>query len=125
MTIMTFGVAKKGEQVCEYLKVGLKLKNGKNQLLTLFSVPIICGPHNLAKYRETYPHLDGLEFADDPGDTQQLHVDILIVSDYYWNLVTGRLERGADGPVAIQTKFGWIISGPTLPFQNKQSHLID
>ena len=44
MTIMTFGATQGGEHVCEYVKVGLKLRNGQTQLLTSFSVPIICGP---------------------------------------------------------------------------------
>eukprot|EP00731_Ephydatia_muelleri_P025583 Em0017g666a len=110
------------------LRVGLKLRNGQTQLLTLFSVPIICGPlipHHLVKYREAYPHLEGLEFADDPGNVQQLHVDILIGSDYYWDLITGRLQRGLDGPVAIQTKLGWVLSGPiSTPDQAESSHSI-
>eukprot|EP00731_Ephydatia_muelleri_P025526 Em0017g609a len=128
MTIMTFGATQGGEHVCEYVKVGLKLRNGQTQLLTLFSVPIICGPlipHHLVKYREAYPHLEGLEFADDPGNVQQLHVDILIGSDYYWDLITGRLQRGLDGPVAIQTKLGWVLSGPiSTPDQAESSHSI-
>lgn len=108
------------------MNVGFKLKNGQTQLLTLFTVPIICGPlipHHLVKYREGYPHLEGLEFADDPGDFQQLHVDILIGSDYYWDLITGRLQRGGDGPVAIQIKLRWVLSGPTsTPDQAESSH---
>lgn len=63
-----------------------------------------------------YPHLSGLDFADKPEDTQQLQVDILVGSDHYWDLTTGRVQRGIDGPVAIDTKLGWVLSGPiTVP----------
>ena len=115
MTIMTFGATQGGKQVCEYVKVGLMLRNGQCQSLTLFSVPTICEPlasHALVDCRETYPHLAGLEFADVPGGTQELHVDILIGSDHCWDLITGRVQRGTDGPVAIDTKLGWVLSGP-------------
>ena len=59
-----------------------------------------------------YPHLSGLEFADELGNGQEPHVDILVGSDHYWDLITGRVWRGSDGPVAIDTKLGWVLSGP-------------
>jgi len=40
-------------------------------------------------------------------------VDVLIGSDYYWQLVTGSICRGASGPIAIHTKLGWVLSGPS------------
>ena len=115
LSLMTFGATQGSDRSCEYVSVGLRLRNGKDVIVTLFSVPTICEPltsHPLVDCRETYPHLTGLELADDPGDDQSLRVDILIGSDHYWDLITGRLQRGADGPVAIETKLGWVLSGP-------------
>ena len=40
-------------------------------------------------------------------------IDILIGSDYYWQLVTGSICRGTSGPVAVHTKLGWVLSGPS------------
>ena len=37
----------------------------------------------------------------------------MIGSDYYWDLVTGRVVKGDGGPTAIETWFGWVLSGPT------------
>ena len=76
---------------------------------------MICDPLTslpLSYCQKTYSHLTGLELADDPGDNRTLHVDILIGCDHYWDLITGRLQRGTAGPVAIETKLGWILSGP-------------
>jgi hypothetical protein len=39
-------------------------------------------------------------------------LDILIGSDYYWQLVTGHVIHGDDGPTAMHTKLGWVLSGP-------------
>ena len=36
---------------------------------------------------------------------------MLTFSLAYWDLLTGRLQRGTDGPVAIETKLGWVLSG--------------
>ena len=33
--------------------------------------------------------------------------------NYYFNFVTGKIKRGPPGcPVAIESNFGWILSGP-------------
>ena len=62
--------------------------------------------------QKTYSHLTGLELADDPGESRTVQVDILIGCDHYWDLITWRLQRGTAGPVATETKLGWILSGP-------------
>ena len=56
----------------------------------------------------------GLRLADYSTGDQNLDVDILIGSDYYWNLVTGHTIRGGQGPTAVHTstKLGWVLSGP-------------
>lgn len=71
-------------------------------MLTLFCVPVICEPlipHHPVKYREDYPHLDGLEFADDSA-TSSGH-------PHRFRLLLGRLQRSTDGPTAIQMNLGW------------------
>ena len=58
-----------------------------------------------------HPHLDGLELADDPYESGNT-IDLLVVSDYYWNFVTGQTKRGEEGPIAVHSKLGWLLSGP-------------
>jgi len=36
---------------------------------------------------------------------------MLVGSDYYWQLTTGEVIRGEGGPIAINTKLGWVLSG--------------
>ena len=48
----------------------------------------------------------GLELADSSDAEDVLEVDVLIGSDVYWRLVTGRMRRGRTGPTVIQTKSG-------------------
>ena len=38
---------------------------------------------------------------------------ILVGSNFYWSLVTGKVKMGKTRePVATETKFGWILNGP-------------
>ena len=58
-----------------------------------------------------YPHISCLDLADDPLDETH-EIDVLIGSDFYWEFVTGEVVRGEEGPVAINTTLGWMLSGP-------------
>ena len=41
-----------------------------------------------------------------------MEVYVLIGADYYWHFLTGAIKRGKSGPTALQTKVGWVLSGP-------------
>ena len=112
-------------QVCEIVKVGLNLKNNETQQLTLFAVPTICEPlasQPIAFCQNNYKHLTGLDLVDSSDGCARLEVDILIGSDQYWDFITGRTLRGNSGPVAIDTRLEWVLSGPTShPSQEQTS----
>ena len=57
------------------------------------------------------PCLLGLKLADFCTEGKTLGVDILVGSDY-WKLVTSHTIRWAQGPTAVHTKLGWVLSGP-------------
>ena len=80
----------------------------------LFSVPSICEPLACQPINlcVEFDHLSQLQLADSSDSEARMEVDILIGSDYYWELTTGRTRRGKSGPVAIYTKLGWVLSGP-------------
>ena len=40
-------------------------------------------------------------------------IEMLIGVDYYWDLTIGHIRTGDSGPVAIQSKLGWVMLGPT------------
>ena len=58
-----------------------------------------------------YSHISQLDLADTSQD-ETMEVDMLIGSDYYWEFMTGEMVRGRDGPVAVNTTLGWVLSGP-------------
>ena len=87
-------------------------KSEHNDPITIAALtfPVICSPLP-AKVCTSYAHLDGLELADEPCSSGG-SIDLLIGSDYYWNFVTGETKRGEEGPIAVNSKLGWLLSGP-------------
>ena len=95
----------------------MKMKHGLDQKIVAFVVPHICeliAPQPLNVCIKDCEHLSQLEFADSYDDSP-LKVDILIGSNYYWDLMMGEIHRGITGPVAINTRLGWVLSGPGPP----------
>ena len=93
LAISSFGSKRADSQLCEVVRVSLGTREGKDKTIDLFVVPHICEPlttQPIAKCLDFYPHLSGLELADDPLD--EIHeIDMLIGSDFYWELVTGEV----------------------------------
>ena len=115
LRIKTFGSTESHSTTCDVVRLGINTKDGETLKMTALAVPVIC--HSLTSQpishsRECYHHLLGLELADSADVSDVLEVDVLIGSDSYWDLATGRIIRGEGGPTAIHTKVGWVLSGP-------------
>ncbi len=85
--------------------------------MNLFVVPHICNPSTTQPIdicAKMYSHLRQLDLADASQD-EILEVDMLIGSDLYWEFVIGETVQGEGGPVAVNTKLGWVLSGPVEP----------
>ena len=66
------------------------------------------------------PALKGLKLADRLQSPENLDVDIIIGNDYYGQLITGKIIKTEnEALIAIESKFGWLLSGPV---QNKSNH---
>ena len=62
---------------------------------------------------ECSPYIQGLQLACGTVNGT-VSVDLLIAADHYWSFFTGRIIRGdPSGPVALETKLGWVLSEPT------------
>ncbi len=80
--------------------------------MTALVVPFICNPltsQPVTLSRDSNEHLV-LELADSADVSDVLEIDVLIGLDTYWDLVTGKVIRGRDGPTAVHTKVGWVPS---------------
>ena len=127
MSIMTFGSSDANARLCDIVHVGLKLLGGGTMLLSLYAVPLICEPFScqpVTVCQMNYQHLADLPLADPSDGQEHLEISILIGCDQYWSLITGETRRGVNGPVAIQSNLGWVLSGPvgfTCPDQSRST----
>ena len=114
--IVTFGSTQEEPKVCQIINIGMVGKGYPHMQLSLYVVPITCEPlisQPIAACARENRHLVSSELADYSESDHRLDVDILVGSDYYWELVTGGVCHGSSGPTAIHTKLGWVLSGPT------------
>ena len=42
---------------------------------------------------------------------ENFHVSVLVGADYYWQFIQDHVVRG-DGPTAVQSRLGYLLSGP-------------
>ena len=115
LRIKTFGATETQNTSSDLVELGVKAEGNEALKLLALVVPCICNPlisQPINHSKQSYGHLVGLELGDSADVSELLEIDVLIGSDSYWDLVTGRVVRGDSGPTAIHTKLGWILSGP-------------
>ena len=79
--------------------------------ISALTSPSICPPLPSAARISSYPHLQDLRLADD-SDEPRRQVDVLIGSNFYLNFTTGDIVKASEGPVAVESKLGWLLYGP-------------
>ena len=108
----TFGDAQHKPKNCKLFKLYLsKLGSTDKTEILAFSFPIICSTLPAVTNPSQYAHLSGLELADCSNSAQD-SIDILVGSDFYWDFVGNEIRQAGRGPVAINSKLGWLLSGP-------------
>jgi len=115
ISVKTFGSTEENTQSVDVVNLCISAENGDDVQLSAFVVPLICDPlqgQSIAQASLTHAHLRGLKLADYCTGDDDVMVDIFIRSDQYWHLVSGRVVRGENGPTAMETKLGWVFSGP-------------
>ena len=115
MLIKTFGSENCSTQLCEVVELEVSPQIGGSLKMSFLSVPLICEPisgQSIPYAVSTYKELASLEFSDYSQGDSSLKVDILIGLDQYWKLVTGEVIRCLNGPTAVHTRLGWVLSRP-------------
>ena len=115
----TFGEKTFRKQRCDVLTLYLEDINEETSRVCVLSFLTICSRLLSRVDANNYPHLHGLKLADysDSEDS----IDVLMGSDYYWDFVTSEIARGDFGPTAVNSKFGWLLSGPTESVINQET----
>ena len=113
-TLNTFGSENYSKKECNLVQVKLQGKSGITIEILALGFPVICSPLQTPVAVDQYSHLQDLDLADDsPVDHNLDTIDVLIGSDHYWDVFTGGIIRGINGPVAISSNLGWLLLGPS------------
>ena len=96
-------------QSCDVVIVCLRsLNDNLIMYIKAFTIPTICSPianQAVDVAARSYSHLSDLPLASD------VDIDMLTGADYFWSIVIGVVRRDEEGPVAMETKLGWVLSG--------------
>ena len=124
IVLNTFGNDSFQKRKCEQIEVRLQGRYEEDVVITAATFPTICSPLQTMVEVDQYQHLQGLDLADcnySDHDTSGNNIDM---SDFYWDVVIGDLVRAEKGPVAVSSKFGWLLSGPMKVNQSKGDFVI-
>ena len=125
LNLNTFGQDKFTKQKCDVNSLNLKSNDGNDIEVSAVCFEKICSPILTKIQLDKYAHLKGLELADSSlSENGHDEIDTLRGSDSYYDVVIGEIVRGESGPVAVSSKFGWVVSGPSIDTsQNKNATL--
>ena len=108
----TFGHNSYKTQHCAVVNFYLQgLQQSEATRISALTSPSICSPLPSAVRVSSYPHLQDLPLAD-ACDNPRKEVDVLVGSNFYWSFVTGDVSKSSEGPAAVSSKLGWLLSGP-------------
>ena len=79
--------------------------------ISALTSPAICSPLSSAIKIDNHPQLCDLPLANRCAKPKG-EIDILIGSNFYWSIVTGQVVREEGGLAAVNSKLGWLLSGP-------------
>ena len=112
LRLNTFGDTRFKPKQCKLYKLYLRNSRSSEEIeITALSFPVICSTLPVISDVSRYSYLCGIQLADCSNSARST-VDVLIGSDFYWQLVGSEIRQGKGGPVAINSKLGWLLSGP-------------
>ena len=94
----------------------LQLK-GKSKVIEISAICYrkMCSPFLTTIDLERHPHLQWLDIAHqnliDQSTDLASNIYVLIGSDHYYDIGTGDVQRFDGSPVAVNSKFGWMVWG--------------
>ena len=64
-----------------------------------------------------FTYLQELDLAHPITHNSDFEITLLIGADFYWTIIQNKIIRG-DGPTAVQSKLGYLLSGPLPSSEN-------
>ena len=127
MRINGFGVTEPKGKLCNILELCVSPVNGGESVkVNACEVPFISKGlenYHVETMKFEFPHLEKLWFSD-ITQKKSLEIDMLIGADHLWQFQNGNIVRGKpDEPVAVETKLGYVLSGPLKGVATGEVHV--
>ena len=111
VNLASFGQESQNVRHIETATVYLITDRNEKIAIDVLIVPAIAVPlSNVQREVKTLKYLRGLKLAH-PVTDDGFEISLLIGADSYWKIVQNRVIRGK-GPTAVQSKIGYLLSGP-------------
>ena len=88
------------------------MADGEEIIINALMSPVI-SPRISAHLQDDDLNSPYIRLADTVRMRRPLEIDIIIGNNYYGSLVTGEITKG-DERMAMNCKFGWLLSGPVI-----------
>ncbi|KAG0420672.1 hypothetical protein HPB47_003361 [Ixodes persulcatus] len=111
LTVGVFG-GHQSERAFNRVLVSLTAQNGKIHQIEVIETDVICDQKIPIPEPNLKKLLGQLKMADLTNNNQHGDIDLLIGSEHYWDLVTGKSKPLKEKLRAVETAFGWSIQGP-------------
>ena len=105
----TVGTEKYSKKQCERVVINLEIGDEVIPIKAL-SFPLLCSPISRNVDISIYTHMQGLKLADSFTESNKA-IDLALGIDYCHMIVQGKVCNGSEGPVAVKSKLGWLLSG--------------
>lgn len=117
--IKTFGKEQASVKKCDVVQLAVECADNLKVYINAYEIDLICSPlsnQSIEFAQQNYPYLQDLHLADisPSGSEESLDVDVMIGADFYWLFIQDKVVRGEsnEGPVAVGTRLGYVLSGP-------------
>ena len=121
--INAFGQSLEQLQTCDQVQFTVGSLNDSFQTtIDAYVVPEICAPppppfqrQEIREAQYCYPYLQGIKLAESCKESEDMEIDLLVWGDHVWKFPLNEVIRGEndlEGPVAVNTRVGWVLSGP-------------
>ena len=120
--LSAFGGENNKSRNLERATVYLKTDTGYRLPINVLIVPRIATPlhSNRSQIDHRYEYLRGLKLAHPVCQDDAFEISLLVGADYYWDIIEDHIVRG-NGPTAVKSKIGYLLSGPVDRSENKGS----
>ena len=121
INLATFGAVTPTRRNLDVVTIHIETESSGNIPIQALIVPEIATPlqNSVRTATQNYPYLLGLKLA--VTDNENFEISLLIGADHYWDIVEDHIIRG-NGPTAMQSKLGYLLSGPIASTSNTRNY---